>query len=218
MYDVINEVKTKNHRAELDLDYNAESPREWVDNSVMVCSHGSYDLGDVQGNKKESNNWHDILVNALIEAYDLEKSIEELTEEEIEELTEDRTVYLPLYLYDHSGLTMNTTGFHSRWDSGQVGWIFMVEDEVEKNFTGNYFEKRKQAKKELKSQVRIYDQYIRGEIYNIRLYKRIECECCGQFSEEFINGASEIYDVTIDNLTSIFGEEYEEILRGLLEF
>lgn len=38
-------------------------------------------------------------------------------------LLEERVVMLPLYLYDHGGITINTTGFHCPWDSGQVGWI-----------------------------------------------------------------------------------------------
>ncbi len=33
-------------------------------------------------------------------------------------------VILPLYLYDHSGITMSTGAFSCRWDSGQVGWIY----------------------------------------------------------------------------------------------
>ena len=33
----------------------------------------------------------------------------------------ENVVILPLYLHDHSGLTMNTSGFHCPWDSGQVG-------------------------------------------------------------------------------------------------
>jgi len=32
---------------------------------------------------------------------------------------------LPLYLLDHSGLAMNTGGFNDRWDSSQVGFIYM---------------------------------------------------------------------------------------------
>ena len=28
------------------------------------------------------------------------------------------------FIYDHSGITMNTTGFSCPWDSGQVGWIY----------------------------------------------------------------------------------------------
>ena len=33
----------------------------------------------------------------------------------------DGFVFLPLYLFDHSGITMNTSGFSCPWDSGQVG-------------------------------------------------------------------------------------------------
>ena len=40
----------------------------------------------------------------------------------------DGFVFLPLYLFDHSGITMNTSGFSCPWDSGQVGWIFCTPD------------------------------------------------------------------------------------------
>jgi len=33
-------------------------------------------------------------------------------------------VILPLYLYDHGGITMSTGAFSCPWDSGQVGWIY----------------------------------------------------------------------------------------------
>ncbi len=36
----------------------------------------------------------------------------------------DKHVILPLYLYDHGGITMSTGPFSCRWDSGQVGWIY----------------------------------------------------------------------------------------------
>lgn len=34
---------------------------------------------------------------------------------------------LPLYLYDHSGITMSTGAFSCNWDSGQVGWIYYTQ-------------------------------------------------------------------------------------------
>lgn len=40
-------------------------------------------------------------------------------------LCEDKVAILPLYLYDHSGLTMSTSDFGDRWDSGCVGFIYM---------------------------------------------------------------------------------------------
>lgn len=39
---------------------------------------------------------------------------------------------LPLYLYDHSGLAMNTTGFSCPWDSGKVGIIFATFETLRK--------------------------------------------------------------------------------------
>ncbi len=44
--------------------------------------------------------------------------------EDMMDIVEKYYVILPLYLYDHSGITMNTSGFHCNWDSGQVGWIY----------------------------------------------------------------------------------------------
>lgn len=39
-------------------------------------------------------------------------------------------VILPLYLYDHSGITMSTGSFSCPWDSGQVGWIYVSKEKV----------------------------------------------------------------------------------------
>ena len=36
----------------------------------------------------------------------------------------DKYVILPLYLYDHGGITMSTGAFSCPWDSGRVGWIY----------------------------------------------------------------------------------------------
>ena len=44
----------------------------------------------------------------------------------------DGMVILPLYLYDHSGITMNTCGFSCPWDSGQVGWIYADKAMIDK--------------------------------------------------------------------------------------
>lgn len=41
-------------------------------------------------------------------------------------------VILPLYLYDHSGITISTGPFSCPWDSGQVGWIYAPKDTFRK--------------------------------------------------------------------------------------
>lgn len=47
-------------------------------------------------------------------------------------LMEPYAEWLPLWLYDHSGITMScgarTGQFADRWDSGQVGWVVMLKE------------------------------------------------------------------------------------------
>ena len=69
----------------------AESPREWDNLGKMCCFHKRYNLGDKHT----------------------------MTVDEVQELVQrEDVIALPLYLYDHSGITMNTTGFSCPWDSG----------------------------------------------------------------------------------------------------
>lgn len=51
--------------------------------------------------------------------------LKEMYTPELIGLCEDKVAILPLYLYDHSGLTMSTSDFGDRWDSGCVGFIYM---------------------------------------------------------------------------------------------
>jgi len=85
-----------------------ECPRSWDNLGTMVCFHNRYNLGDKHDyNSNDYNGWDE-----------MEKDIIK---------RENVGVILPLYLYDHSGITMNTTGFSCRFDSGQVGFIFVNE-------------------------------------------------------------------------------------------
>lgn len=52
----------------------------------------------------------------------------------LQEIVEEQYIVLPLYLYDHSGLRMNTTGFSCPWDSGQVGYAIMSIRKLEAEF------------------------------------------------------------------------------------
>ena len=75
---------------------------------------------------------------------------------------------LPLYLYDHSGITMNTSGFSCGWDSGRVGTIVVDRATIRKEFnTKRVTAKLKnQILKQLKSEVEVYDKYISGKVYS----------------------------------------------------
>jgi hypothetical protein len=99
-----------------------DSPREWGSDNVMYCVHNRYKLGDKQ------------------------PKIDEL-QEIVKQAEIDGKKILPLYLIDHSGLSMSVGSFGCLWDSGQVGYIIGDDEESMKN------------------DVAVYDQYLRGDVW-----------------------------------------------------
>jgi hypothetical protein len=101
-------------------------------------------------------------------------------------------VILPLYLYDHSGITMNTTGFGCQWDSFQVGFIFISKQKMLQEYGGKIVtQKLKDRVTEyLKGEVETYDQYLTGDVYGYRVFKVENGEeeeldsCWGFYGEE----------------------------------
>lgn len=74
-------------------------------------------------------------------------------------------VILPLYLYDHSGLSMSTGKFSCPWDSGQVGYIFLSYEQARSEWPSDKLEESiERATKYLKAEVNEYDAYLRGDV------------------------------------------------------
>jgi hypothetical protein len=88
---------------------------------------------------------------------------------------------LPLYLMDHSGLSMSTTSFGCRWDSGRVGVIYTTA----KRLTEIGVELARAAEC-LVAEVDDYDRFLRGEIYCFIVEDRHGnvVESCGGFYSE----------------------------------
>lgn len=81
----------------------------------------------------------------------------------------DYPACLPLYLYEHSGMTMQTRPFHCPFDSAQVGWIVAKAEDIKKQFGSLSMEAIKQAETALESEVREYDCYLTGQVYGFVL-------------------------------------------------
>ena len=127
------------------LDDSPTNPREWSNVGTMVCFHGRYTLGDEN---------------------------QKISQEELEELVQRGSVIsLPLYLYDHSGLTMKTSPFSCRWDSGQVGHIYVTREAVLKEYGKKILTKklREMVLKQLKQEVETYNDYLQGNVYGFQV-------------------------------------------------
>jgi hypothetical protein len=125
---------------EIHRDEDEEGPREWDNFGTMYCFHRRYNLGDK----------HDLSI------------------EEVQELAKcDFNEALPLYLYDHSGITMSTSPFSCPWDSGQVGWIVVTEEQMMKEFGIKKLTKehREKARQIMRGEVEVYDQFLTGDVW-----------------------------------------------------
>ena len=84
------------------------------------------------------------------------------------------TVCLPLFLYDHSGITISTTPFQCAWDSGQIGFIYTTSERLNnvgiKIKDGESWEDYSSRLKEmLVNEVAEFDQYITGDVYRFEV-------------------------------------------------
>lgn len=168
-------------------DDECNNPRDWDNAATMVCGHGRYLLGDkdakhavikdIQDSKHRKKSWEDLT------DWDNVANLDHMARK-------CGFIVLPLYLYNHSIISMNTTGFGCQWDSGQVGFIYMTQEEVRKEFGVKYITKkvREMAEKRMRQEVETYDMYIKGDIW----YYRIEKEdgehidsCGGNFGREY---------------------------------
>lgn len=138
------------YTVEVVYDPYCENPREWCDHeSVMVCFHKRYDLGD-----KDKHDYHS-------EHYTSWAELEEAIERDY-----PRCVILPLYIYSHGGggIAISTSPFSCPWNSGRLGLIFLSEDGIKTIYgvTEITPELRERAEGLLQEEVREYDDWGQG--------------------------------------------------------
>ena len=77
-------------------------------------------------------------------------------------------IFMPLYLMDHSGISISASDFGDRWDSGQVGWIFTSKEKAES--LGVEWDEKK-IRESMTAEVETYNKFLTGEIYGIIIDK-----------------------------------------------
>ncbi len=171
-------------RVRILVDQDPMSPREWDNAGRMICWHGKYNLGDDHnydcGNflqelafeacggledevdRLENEVWDRLYAESGFHSqYDATQAINGRINELVEKALLEGYVMLPLYLYDHSDITMSTGQFSCPWDSGQVGWIICDNETIKREFNGD----RDLAEKHLRCEVSTYDEYLTGNVY-----------------------------------------------------
>lgn len=205
-------ASAKETTLKLVVDHDAESPREWDNLGVMVCTHRRYKLGDEGGKEKAL----ELIYKHLSEAQLERDGFDDTSLPEIQAALEKtgQAILLPVYMYEHSGIAINTTGFSCRWDSGQLGFIFVSKEDVRQEFGWKLVTASRKDRiiKILNAEVETYDQYLSGDVWGYKVEKDGEVidSCWGFFgSDPMTNGMTDYLDDTLKQKVS--SGSYERI-------
>lgn len=162
----------KGHTIKILWDRDPTNPcKEFDSLGSMVCFHSRYDLGHEQP-RESPEGW----LEAQVGRKDYDQNEEEsqagrIIDQLLAEFEKDHLV-LPLFLYDHSGISISTTSFHGRahhadWDSGQVGWVYVSHKDILKEYSRKRITQAllRKAAKVLEAEVGTYDDYLTGMVF-----------------------------------------------------
>jgi len=176
-------------------DSDVDNSIEWGEGTKMIVFHN-----EVRGDK------HDYDFNHYSGWDEMEADILR---------KENPAVILPLYLYNHSGLSISTEPFSCRWDSGQIGFILMDKKMAaaqmgKKIVTAKV---RENAIKILIDEVKTYDQYLNNDVYYFTVKdlktKDMVNSCGGFYGSDADNGMYEylgIEGLTFERYKEVFDE------------
>ena len=219
MNEAIETIEYRGFEINIYQDENPEDPREWDNLGTMTCFHNRYNLGDKHDFNSPEEMWIS-LAGELCHYFD--DNLEGITIEEVKEIVCKDFVVLPLYLYDHSGITMSTRPFSCPWDSGQVGIIYASNEKAEKeteDYKGN-----PNIVDILTGEVETYNKFISGEVcgYNIEpthRNKSIECDgsCSGFYDyDHMVSEAKEAIDYSIKEYKEEMTKQHKERMATAL--
>ncbi len=190
-------IENEKYRLEIFEDLDPTDPREFDNLGTMVCFHNRYNLGDTTELKSSDFSSWEELESYL---YKIEKAL----------------IVIPVFMYDHSGLSVNTTGFSCPWDSGQIGFIYVSKESIRNEYSCKRISNKlkEQVKEMLVSEVDSYNQYLSGDVYGFNVTDRQSEEelssCYGFF------GTDHIENGIFDYVSQYFSKsEFMEVLKWL---
>lgn len=170
------------------VDGDPENPREWDNLGTMAFMHRRYSLGDKHPFRSP--------------------------EEIAEHVKATRAVALPVWMFDHSGLTLATDPTMFRafdgagWDWGQLGVIYAEADRVRSVFRVKIItaEVRARAVAQLEGEVSDYNLYLQGLCYGYEAIRDGDTvdSCWGFFTDDPFGADSAIRSYLDGEFVALF--------------
>lgn len=147
--DLVKEVKHAGKTVKVFYDPDPINPQKDYDNLTTIAHwHRRYDLGL--------------------------KLPEQCTADEIITVGKDNgdpvLAILPLYLYEHSGISISTGPFSCSFDSCQVGWAFVLQSQSKLMGCEDY--NREQYEEAIRGDIETYDNYLTGQVFGYQVVGR----------------------------------------------
>ena len=177
----IKQIEYKGYKINIYPDDNGMNPiQDWDMLGSFACFHRDYDLSsrEVQTDMNRENPEY-----IFSEPEDLTAFIN----------SKDCAIALPLYLYDHSGITIHAGDrpypYNCQWDSSHIGFVFVSRGKLLKEYDNKKITKAilEKAKRVLLQEVKTFDQYLRGDVYGYMIEKDGEETggCWGYYGYDF---------------------------------
>jgi len=140
----VEELEYKGMNIEIQVDEDPMNPRtEWDNICIFHIAHSRYNFGDKNYNDRDSVKEAELTAVA------------------------NGDIVLPLYMYEHGGITISLGPFSCPWDSGQVGFVQVPKRKMIEEFGGKIFTPalKKKALEIAEGEVQTLDSYVRGDVY-----------------------------------------------------
>jgi hypothetical protein len=130
-------VEYRGHTIKICQDMEMPHPRLDFDNtSKMICFSRKFYIGDK----------HDFKTP--------DEALEWL------EANSDDIWYWNIYLMNHGGLVLSITSFKDRWDSGHIGWAYILRKDVQNEDA---------AIATIQNEIQMYNHYLSGSVYGYKI-------------------------------------------------
>lgn len=181
-------------------DNDTENPLDWNNSIKVVYSSSRYILGneevpDLAEHIMDLLEYGEEYRNRM---YNQHGGTKELFDVLLDRLNKKGYVALPVYAYIHSGVTVATTPFGCRWDSGLSGFTYVKRTDYIKDFGTKKNVKNSTIENHLKGNLETFDQWLRGEVYYFSI-EDAETEetldsCGGFYGSDYAEGMVDCID------------------------
>lgn len=173
--EIIKEISLEEQKIlQIVRDEDPHNPRADDTFSTMLCFHSGYNIGDNHSYNKDDYGGWDSLKHFIVK-------------------DERPLIIKELHMYDHGGIAISTSPFSCRWDSGQIGYVWISQNHIDHigchmQDSETWQDYINRLDRYLENEVTEYNDYLQGNVYGFQLLddnKNVIDSCYGFIGDDF---------------------------------